>query len=511
MKKSAGKVYLVGAGPGDPGLMTMKGWRLIREADVIIYDHLVNDRLLDDIREETHMINVGKQVGKKILEQQEINKLLIREARKGKVVIRLKGGDPFIFGRGGEEAQALAGKGIPFEVVPGITSAIAAPAYAGIPLTHRGAASSVAIVTGHEDPAKEVTAVNFKKIAQSVDTIVCLMGVGKMEIILDRIRKGGKSPETPAAIVERGTYPHQKVVEGKLKDILSKSRKAGVKPPAVIVVGEVAQLRTTIAWFESLPLAGKTVVVTRAREQAGPFIDALEQAGARVIPFPTIEITMPKGLKAVDGALGTIKEYNYIVFTSVNGVTAFLSHMHRLQKDIRCLDGSTIAALGEMTAQVLRKHLLFPKIVPTTFTSKHLAGEFKREALTGKRVLLFRSEIANDVLPRQLRSMGAQVTEVSGYTIRKPRVPTAKVKQLFKNGAIDLITFTSPSTFTNFVSLMKGEPVKQLLQGTRVAAIGPVTKKEIVQHGVRVAVTAAPHTVPHLLEDIIAYYRSKKR
>ena len=236
MKKSAGKVYLVGAGPGDPGLMTMKGWRLIREADVIIYDHLVNDRLLDDIREETHMINVGKQVGKKILEQQEINKLLIREARKGKVVIRLKGGDPFIFGRGGEEAQALAGKGIPFEVVPGITSAIAAPAYAGIPLTHRGAASSVAIVTGHEDPAKEVTAVNFKHIAQSVDTIVCLMGVGKMEIIIDRIRKGGKSPETPAAIVERGTYAHQKVVEGTLKDILAKARKAGVKPPAVIVV-----------------------------------------------------------------------------------------------------------------------------------------------------------------------------------------------------------------------------------------------------------------------------------
>ena len=348
MKKSAGKVYLVGAGPGDPGLMTMKGWRLIREADVIIYDHLVNDRLLDDIREETHMINVGKQVGKKILEQQEINKLLIREARAGKVVIRLKGGDPFIFGRGGEEAQALAGKGIPFEVVPGITSAIAAPAYAGIPLTHRGVASSIAIVTGHEDPAKEVTAVNFKKIAQSVDTIVCLMGVGKMEIILDRIRKSGKSPETPAAIVERGTYPHQKVVEGKLKDILSKSRKAGVKPPAVIVVGEVAQLRTTIAWFESLPLAGKTVVVTRAREQAGPFIDALEQAGARVIAFPTIEITMPKGLKAVDRALDTIKEYNYIVFTSVNGVRAFLSHMHRLQKDIRCLDGSAIAALGEV-------------------------------------------------------------------------------------------------------------------------------------------------------------------
>ena len=511
MKKSVGKVYLVGAGPGDPGLMTVKGWRLLTEADVIIYDHLVNDRMLDDIREKTPLINVGKQVGKKILEQGDINKLLIREAMKGQKVVRLKGGDPFIFGRGGEEAQALAAKGIPFEVVTGITSAIAAPAYAGIPLTHRGAASSVAIVTGHEDPAKKVMAVNFKKIAQSVDTIVCLMGVGKMESIVDQIQKGRKSPETPAAIVERGTYAHQRVVEGTLKDILAKARKAGVKPPAVIVVGEVAQLRTTIGWFESLPLAGKTVVVTRAREQAGPFIDSLEQAGARVIPFPTIEIGVPRGLKAIDGALGSIKDYDYIVFTSVNGVKAFISHLHRLQMDVRSLGGSTIAALGEMTAQVLREHLLFPKIVPTTFTSKHLAREFKGEELTGKRVLLFRSQIAHDLLPRQLRRMGADVREVSGYTIRKPRVSTAQVKQLFKKGEIDLITFTSPSTFTNFVSLMGEKSAQQLLKNTRVAAIGPVTKNEIVQHGIRVAVTASSHTVPQLVEDIIAYYRSKKR
>ena len=510
MKKPCGKVYLVGAGPGDPELITAKGIRCLKEADVIIYDHLANDRFLSDAPTKTERINVGKQVGKKVLEQKEINRLLVTEARKGKTVVRLKGGDPFIFGRGGEEAEALAHSSIPFEVVPGVTSAVAAPAYAGIPLTHRGVASSVAIVTGHEDPAKEISAVNFKKIAQGVDTIVCLMGVGKMEFIIDQIQKGGKSPETPAAIVERGTYAHQRVVEGRLKDIFSKAKKAGVKPPAVIVVGEVAQLRKTIAWFESLPLTGKTIVVTRAKEQAGPFVDSLEQAGARVIPFPTIEIGVPKRLRAIDKALGTLKKYNYLVFTSVNGVNAFLSHMHRLKIDIRCLDGLTIAALGEMTAQVLREHLLFPKIVPATFTSKHLAGEFKREKLTGKQVLLFRSEIAHEILPRQLSKMGAQVKEVSGYTIRKPRVPTAQVKQLFKNGGIDLITFTSPSTFTNFVSLMGGEPVKHLLKGTRVAAIGPVTKKEIIKHGVRVAVTATTHTVPHLVEDIITYYRAKK-
>ncbi|MDX1779219.1 MAG: uroporphyrinogen-III C-methyltransferase, partial [Thermodesulfobacteriota bacterium] len=290
MKKSPGKVYLVGAGPGDPGLITVKGLRCLNEADVIIYDHLINDRFLNNSPVTTEKINVGKQVGKKVLEQNEINKLLVRKARSGKTVVRLKGGDPFLFGRGGEEAETLAQSGIPFEIVPGVTSAIAAPAYAGIPPTHRGAASSVAIVTGHEDPTKEAMAVDLKKIAQSVDTIVCLMGVGKMETIVDQIQKGGRSPETSAAVVERGTYPHQRVVEGKLQDILIKARKNKIKPPAVIVVGEVAQLRHTLAWFESLPLAGKTIVVTRAKEQAGPFADSLEQAGARVILFPTIEI-----------------------------------------------------------------------------------------------------------------------------------------------------------------------------------------------------------------------------
>jgi len=510
MKKSPGKVYLVGAGPGDPGLITVKGLRCLNEADVIVYDHLINDRFLDDAPVTTKKINVGKQVGKKVLEQKEINKLLVKEARCGKTVVRLKGGDPFLFGRGGEEAETLVESGIPFEIVPGVTSAIAAPAYAGIPPTHRGLASSVAIVTGHEDPAKEAMAVNFKKIALSVDTIVCLMGVGKMGTIVDQIQKGGRSPETPAAVVERGTYPHQRVVEGKLKNILSKARKAGIKPPAVIVVGEVAQLRNTLAWFESRPLAGKTIVITRAKEQAGPFADSLEQAGARVILFPTIEIGIPKGLNAIDKALESTNEYDYIVFTSANGVKAFISHLRRLKKDIRCLNGTVIAALGEITAQVLREHLLFPKIVPATFTSRNLASEFKREKLTGKRVLLFRSQIANDILPRQLQRMGAQVKEVSGYTIRKPRVSTQQVKGLLKKGEIDLITFTSPSTFSNFVSLMGGESVKQLLKGTRLAAIGPVTKKEISKHGMRVAITAASHTVPHLVEDIIAYYKSKR-
>lgn len=510
MKKPLGKVYLVGAGPGDPGLITRKGWRLLKEADLIIYDHLVNLSLLAAIRQEAKTVNVGKQVGKKILEQQEINELLIREAKGGRMVVRLKGGDPFLFGRGGEEAQALAGKGIPFEVVPGVTSAIAAPAYAGIPVTHRGLASSLAVVTGHEDPGKGAAAVNMGAIARSVDTVVCLMGVGRMDTLVEEMLLSGKSPETPVAIVERGTHPHQKVVEGTLSTILVEAGKAGVRPPAVIVVGAVVKLRSITAWFEYLPLAGKTIVVTREQGQAFAFADSLEQAGARVILFPTIEITPPKSFREIDRVLSKLKEYHYIVFTSANGVKAFLSRLQMLKRDIRCLAGITLAALGAVTAEALRSCGLYPKIVPPVFTSGGLVAALKQEEMRGKKVLLFRSQIAGDLLPRRLKRMGAEVEEVSGYIIRNPRPNPAGLKQLLKKGAVDLITFTSPSTFTNFVSLMGGEPIAELLGGTRVAAIGPVTKKEIRGAGIKVAITAPSHTVAGLLDAIAAYYRAPK-
>ncbi|MBW2182560.1 MAG: uroporphyrinogen-III C-methyltransferase [Deltaproteobacteria bacterium] len=511
MKKDIGKVYIVGAGPGDPGLITVKGLRLLEMADVIVYDHLINFNLLDWAKPNAEKINVGKQVGKRILQQKEINKMLVKEAGKGKIVVRLKGGDPFIFGRGGEEVEALARHGIPFEVVPGVTSAVAAPAYAGIPLTHRGLASSVALVTGHEDPAKEFPAVDFKKIAQSVNTVVCLMGVGNIDSIIKQVKESGRSLATPVAVVEKGTCSDQRVIEGTLRDILPKTRKARLRPPAVIVVGEVTKLRHTNSWFESLPLVGKTVAVTRAREQARPLIDLLEQAGAEVILFPTIEIIEPKSFKQMDAKINRIKEYDYLVFTSANGVKSFLSRMQKLHKDLRCLNEITIAALGEITAQVLREHLLYPEIIPRTFTSKHLAGEFKKEKIKGKKALLMRSEISSDLLPRELKKMGAKVDEVSAYTVRKPRVDSKKVAPLFKERKVDLVTFTSPSTFANFCALMKGKPLAKLLNGVKVAAIGPVTKKEIVKQGIRVPITAARHTASGLVDAIITYYNSKKR
>ncbi len=511
MSISPGKVYIVGAGPGDPGLITLKAMRLIEEADVIVYDHLVNQRILKYAQPRARMIDAGKQVGHRMLEQEAINRLLIKEAKRGMNVVRLKGGDPFIFGRGGEECEALAVRGIPFEVVPGVSSAVAAPAYAGIPLTHRVFASSVALVTGHEDSAKKAPTVYFQKLAQAVDTVVCLMGVKTMARTVRELRAGGAPPNTPVAVIEQGTYPHQRVVEGMLDTIIALVKRKAIKPPAVMVVGKVAQLRGRIAWFESLPLSNKTIVITRAAEQADTLADLLEEAGARVICFPTIEIGPPRSYGKLDGALRRLQDCDYLVFTSVNGVNAFVSRMQFLKIKRELLCGVTIAALGEMTAQALRTHGLTPGIVPAVFTSRHLADAFRGEQMQGKKALLVRSDIAGDLLPRELGKMGARVQEVIGYRIKKPQVKIGEMKRIFETGPVDCITFTSPSTFVNFMSLMKGTPVKRMLKKTAVAAIGPVTRQEIAKHGITVNITASPHTIPGLAKAMIAYYGAKKK
>jgi len=511
MSASPGKVYIVGAGPGDPGLITVKAMRLIGEADVIVYDHLVNQRILKYAQPQARMIDAGKQAGHRMLEQEAINRLLVKEAKSGRTVVRLKGGDPFIFGRGGEECQALAVRGIPFEVVPGVTSAVAAPAYAGIPLTHRACASSVALVTGHEDTAKKAPTVDFQKLARAVDTVVCLMGVKTMERTVRKLKAGGASSRTPVAVIEQGTYPHQRVVEGTLDTIISRVKRKDIRPPAVMVVGKAAQLRRQIAWFESLPLSGKTIVITRAEEQADTLADLLEGAGARVICIPTIEIGPPRSYGKLDGALRRLQDCDYLVFTSVNGVNAFVSRMQFLKIKRELLCGVTIAALGEMTAQALRTHGLTPGIVPAVFTSRHLADAFRGEQMQGKKALLVRSDIAGDLLPRELGKMGARVQEVIGYRIKKPQVKIGEMKRIFETGPVDCITFTSPSTFVNFMSLMKGTPVKRMLKKTAVAAIGPVTRQEIAKHGITVSITASPHTIPGLAKAMIAYYGAKKK
>ena len=511
MSASPGKVYIVGAGPGDPGLITLKAMRLIGEADVIVYDHLVNQRILKYAQPQARMIDAGKQVGHKMLEQAAINRLLVKEAKRGRTVVRLKGGDPFIFGRGGEECEALAVRGIPFEVIPGVSSAVAAPAYAGIPLTHRACASSVALVTGHEDPSKKTGTVDFQKLARAVDTVVCLMGVKTMDRTVRELKAGGALPHTPVAVIEQGTYPHQRVVEGTLDTIISRVKLQHIRPPAVMVVGKVAKLRRQIAWFESLPLSNKTIVITRAEEQADTLTDLLEGAGARVICFPTIEIGPPRSYGKLDRALRRLQDYDYLVFTSVNGVNAFASRLKFLKIKRELLCGVTIAALGEMTAQALRTHGITPGIVPAVFTSQHLADTFRGAQMQGKKVLLVRSDIAGDLLPRELKKMGALVEDVNGYRIKKPQVKIGEMKRIFEKGLVDCITFTSPSTFVNFMSLLKGTPVKRILKKTAVAAIGPVTRREIAKHGIKVSITASPHTVFGLAKAIIAYHGAKKK
>jgi uroporphyrinogen III methyltransferase/synthase len=392
-----------------------------------------------------------------------------------------------------------------------VTSAVAAPAYAGIPLTHRACASSVALVTGHEDPAKKAGTVDFQKLVRAVDTVVCLMGVKTMGRTVRELRAGGASPRTPVAVIEQGTYPHQRVVEGTLATIIARVKREDIRPPAVMVVGKVAQLRKKIAWFESLPLSNKTIVITRAEEQADRLADLLEGAGARVLCFPTIEIGPPRSYGKLDGSLRRLQGYDYLVFTSVNGVNAFVARMKFLKvtKDLLC--GVTIAALGEMTAQVLRTHGLTPGIVPAVFTSRHLADAFKGEPMKGRKALLVRSDIAGDLLPRALKKMGAQVEEVTGYRIKKPRLMAGEMKRLFETKPVDCITFTSPSTFVNFVSLMKGAPVQRLLKKIAVAAIGPVTRQEIAKHGIKVSITASPHTVSGLARAIAAFYAMRKK
>ncbi|MBW1992326.1 MAG: uroporphyrinogen-III C-methyltransferase, partial [Deltaproteobacteria bacterium] len=341
-----GKVYLVGAGPGDPGLITVKGLQLLHRAEVIIYDQLASPDLLTAARPEAQLIYVGKKAGAHALPQEDINRLLIDKAREGKTVVRLKGGDPFVFGRGGEEAEALAAAGIPFEVVPGVTAAVAVPACAGIPVTHRGLASLVTLVTGHEDPAKPESAIPWDILARTQGTLVFLMGVKNLAENCRRLLEGGRAPHTPAAVIQSGTLPDQRTVTGTLADIAAKAREADLRPPAVLVVGEVVALRERLNWWETRPLWGRVAVVTRTREQASALVELLAEAGARCLEVPTLEILPPEDFSPLDAALERLPEYDWIIFTSANGVKAFMARLFDRKLDVRALGQAKLAAIG---------------------------------------------------------------------------------------------------------------------------------------------------------------------
>lgn len=499
-------VYLVGAGPGDPKLITVKGLDCIKRSDVIVYDRLVSPKLLNFARPDAEIIYVGKSPEHHTFIQTEINDLLVSKAKEDKVVTRLKGGDPYVFGRGGEEAEALYEHGIPFEVVPGITSAIAVPAYAGIPVTHRNVNSSFAVVTGNEVPDRDGSRIAWDKLAMATGTIIFLMGMANLRHITSQLIKHGKDPDTPVALIRWGTRPEQETLTGCLGNIAEAAEKQGIKHPVTIVVGEVVNLRDKLKWFENKPLFGKRILVTRSRNQASILSSALEDLGAEAYEFPVIEIAPPEEHSPLDEAVQEVRRYNWIVFTSVNGVSAFFNRLKELDKDIRDLSGIRICAIGPATKEAVRGHGLKVDFIPEEYVAEYLIEYFRLEDLRGKRFLLPRADIARRLLADELRKMGAIVDEVIAYRTLKAQGDAEMLQKLLNRGSIHAITFTSSSTVKNFLELLKGIDVLKALQGVIIACIGPITASTAKENGLPVHLVAKEFTIEGLVKVLIDHF-----
>jgi uroporphyrinogen III methyltransferase/synthase len=479
-----GTVYLVGAGPGDPGLVTRRALDLIARADAILYDRLIPPGVLEGARPDAELRYVGKRPGEAAATQEEINAQLVELGRAGRTVVRLKGGDPFVFGRGGEEAEALAAAGIPFEVVPGVTAGVAAPAYAGIPVTHRDAASAVAFVTGHEDPAKDEASLDWQELARFPGTLVLYMGVGNLAAIAQSLIAAGRDPSEPAAVVARGTLPGQATVTGTLAEIAARVNDAGLRPPAITLIGQVASLRERLAWSERRPLDGQVVAVTRARAQASELAARLRELGAEVVETPSIRIE-PRPAEIGGG-------YSLICFTSPNGVHLYFE---ALGSDARALAGATIAAIGPGTAAALRRHGIEPDVVPERSVAEALVEALADVAVEGRRVLVARAAEARDVLPDALRERGAEVDVVALYdTVAEP----LSAEQLAALERATYVTFTSSSTVRFFL-----EAGGRVAAGARVVSIGPVTSATARERGLEVHAEAQRHDIDGLVDAIV--------
>ncbi|MEK7773141.1 MAG: uroporphyrinogen-III C-methyltransferase, partial [Deltaproteobacteria bacterium] len=470
-------------GPGDPGLITVKGLEAIKEADCIIYDFLATSRLLEHAKKGAEAIYVGKKGRFKSVPQEEINGLIIEKARKGKIVARLKGGDPFIFGRGGEEALEIVRAGLPFEVIPGVTSAVSVPAYAGIPLTHRGLSSAVTFITGQEDPRKETSDIAWDKILPGSGTLVFLMGWKNLPLIAQRLIENGWAPSTPVAVIRWGTLPKQVTISGRLDDIGALSSEKNLKPPVVTVVGNVAGLREKLNWYESKPLFGKRILVTRAVEQAGEFSKLLESHGAEPITFPTIKTAPPPDWKGLDRAIKRLPSYDWAIFTSVNGVKYFFERLAGLDRDVRELKGVKICAIGPMTEKAVRAFNIRVDITPKEYRAEAIIAALGKKNIKGKRFLLARALKAREVLPVEIKRLGGSIDVVAAYKTVRPKKEAGELKKLLVNGRIDIVTFTSSSTVTNFLSLFKKAEVGELLKGVRIACIGPITADTAKSYG----------------------------
>ncbi|MBN1846249.1 MAG: uroporphyrinogen-III C-methyltransferase [Sedimentisphaerales bacterium] len=497
-----GKVYLVGAGPGDPGLITVRGRELLGQAQVVIYDYLAAPQLLAHAGREAELIYVGKRAGQHTLAQDQIGQLMVQKAREGKTVVRLKGGDPFVFGRGGEEAQQLAEAGIRFEVVPGVTAGVAAAAYAGIPVTHRDLASDFALISGQEDADRTGEShIDWEALGRWKGTLAFYMGVKNLPVICTSLQENGMDPATPAALIGWGTTPRQRTLTGTVSTLAELAEAHRFKPPALILIGQVVTLRQRLNWFETRPLFGRTILVTRSRAQAGELTEQLGRLGAEVIECPTIRIEPPANPKALRQVVERLGEYDWLILTSVNGVEAVLGELQRLGRDGRHLAGTRLCAIGPATARRLRCYGLLADLVPEQFVAESILEAFARlKELPGKRICLARADIARDDLPRGLRRLGAEVDEVTAYrTLREEWDQTETLARLADN-QVDWITFASSGTVRNFLDIIGLEKITG--KKARIASIGPITSATIQEAGLRVDVQADEYTIPGLVRAI---------
>jgi uroporphyrinogen III methyltransferase/synthase len=528
MKNGKGIVYLVGAGPGDIGLLTVKGMRCLQKAEVVIYDFHLNAQILNYISGDAEFIYAGKRGGHHTMTQDEINAAIVAKAKEGKIVCRLKGGDPFVFGRGGEEAQVLAKEHIRFEVVPGVSSSIAAPAYAGIPLTHRLYSSSFAVIPGYEDTTKEESAIDWAKLATGVGTLVFLMAVKNIGVLTAKLIEHGRKPDTPVAVIRWGTRPDQRTLVSTLGDIAELVRERDIRPPAVMVVGDVVNLRKELSWYEEKPMFGHRILVTR--EQTGGF-DPLEELGAEVIQFPTVEVVPPPSWDELDACIDRIHAYDWLIFTSANGVKYFFRRLFENRVDIRELKGLKICAIGAKTAAEIGKFGLKVDLVPGEFRAEGLIEAFVKEAknqgsgvggqgsgvggkeeiplpltphtllLKGLRFLLPRAEVAREIFPEKVRQLGGEIDVPATYRAVLPELHGKRLRRFLKEGRITVATFTSAATFDNFREIM-GDESDELLRRVAIAVIGPVTEKAVRKAGLDVAIMPREATIEAMVEAI---------
>ncbi len=500
-----GMVYLVGAGPGDAGLLTLRGAELLARAEVVVYDALVNPELLRLAPKAAEIIYGGKRARDHAIPQKELNELLIAKAKEGKTVVRLKGGDPYVFGRGGEEAEQLADAAIPFEVIPGVSSFVAVPNYAGVPLTHREFCSRLTLITGHEDPAKEASSIDWAHVAKTPGTKVIMMGTDRIGQIAKTLVGYGMAPDTPVAMVRWGTTGHQKSIEGTLATIANVAEQTKIGPTTVAVIGEVVKLRPKLNWFERRRLFGKRIVVTRTREQAGELSRQLRDLGAEVLEVPTIKIEPPTRRDGIVDVLLELNSYDWLVFTSPNGVTTFFDYFFRHFHDLRDIGGCRIAAVGPATAKKLKDLHLQVDLMPDEALAASIAEAFTEfESIENLKICLLRAEVANPELPAALEALGAIVDDVACYrTVPETEDRSGVAATLLESGA-DWITFTSASTVEHFHARFDLPALLKKFPTIQLASIGPETSKALTAVGLKPTLEAKQHTIDGLLAALSA-------